>query len=308
MANQEDLYDSGEDSSLEKFEEELLEEEKKKARSNFLRGILVLALVGGIGFYAYKTFFATTPTPRVRQAARAVRPPAPAPAMKTDAVKPAPAPAPKPAMAEKAVEKPIATQEGIKEEQLKSELKVEVAKPAPVKPLAAKPFAAKPKAEPPAPVTAKTDGKIYTLQVGFFSVSANADRAVKRLQRLNLEPKSIKRSYTAKMVKVYVGDYPYRETAMEAARELATLGFKSEPVLTSPGKYELEVGSFKTEAQADNLVKDLEKNQIEVRLAQGTKKVSATVLRLEGIEGTQRFYEVKELLIKENISFFLVHR
>lgn len=303
MANQEDLYDSGEDSSLEKFEEELLEEEKKKARSNFLRGILVLVVVGGIGFYAYKTFFATTPTPRIRQAAKAVQPPAPAPV-----VKPAPPQKSEPAMVEKAVEKPIATQKGIKEEQLKSELKIEVTKPAPVKPLTAKPFAAKPKAEPPAPVTAKTDGKIYTLQVGFFSVSANADRAAKRLRELNLEPKSIKRSYTAKMVKVYVGDYQYRETAMEAARELATVGFKSKPVLTSPGKYELEVGSFKTEAQADHLVRDLEKKQIKVRLAQGTKKVSAIVLRLEGIDGTQRFYEVKELLIKEKISFFLVHR
>ena len=304
MADQEDLYDSGEDSSLEKFEQELLEEEKKKARSNFLRGILVLALVGGIGFYAYTTIFAPTPKAGLRQA----KPPAPAPAMKTDAVKTAQPPAPKPVMAEKAAEKQIATKEGIKEEQLKSELKVEVTKPAPVKPLTAKPFAAKPKAEPPAQVTAKTDGKTYTLQVGFFSVSANADRTAKRLQRLNLEPKSIKRSYTAKMVKVYVGDYQYRETAVEAARELATVGFKSEPVLTSPGKYELEVGSFKTEAQADNLVRDLEKNQIKVRLAQGTKKVSATVIRLEGIEGSQRFEEVKELLKKENIGFFLVHR
>lgn len=301
MADQEDLYDSGEDSSLEKFEEELLEEEKKKARSNFLSGILVLALVGGIGYYAYTTIFAPTPKASVRPSAKAVKPPVPAPAAPQKS---------EPVMAEKAVAaKPSAPQEGIREEQLKSELKVEAAKPAPErKPLAAKPFTAKPKAPPPAPVAAKTDGKTYTLQVGFFSVSANADRVVKRLKRLNLEPKSIKSSYTAKMIKVYVGDYQYRETAMEAVRELAGLGFKSKPVLISPGKYELEVGSFKTEAQADNLVKDLEKNQIKVRLAQGTKKVSATVVRLEGIDGTQRFYEIKELLKKENIGFFLVHR
>ena len=300
MTDQEELYDSNEDSSLEKFEEELLEEEKKTARSNFLRGVLVLVVVGGIGFYAYKTFFATTPKSGVLQAVKAVPPPAPAPAVKTDAVKPA--------MVEKAVEKPSAPKEGIKEEQLKSELKVEVAKPLAAKPFAAKPFAAKPISPPPAPVAAKTDGKTYTLQVGFFSIAANAQRAASKLKALNLEPKSIKLNYTAKMVKVYVGAYEYRETAVEAARELATVGFKSEPVITSPGKYELEVGSFKTEAQADSLVKDLEKNQIKVRLAQGAKKVSATVVRLEGIEGGQRLEEVTELLKKENIGFFVVHR
>lgn len=316
MADENGSYDLDEDSSLEKFEEELLSEEKKKARSNFLLGILVLLIVVVIGFYGYTSIYApNAPAPR-KQMAKAVKPPVPAatapaaplPTPESAAkMAPEPAPMPEPIVEEK----PPTPMPEIKEEPLGVEMKIEeIAPPAEVPQVTTPATTPKPKMETAAPemTTEASDGKRYTLQVGFFKVSANAENISKRLRDLNLLPQMIRRGFTVQMVKVYVGEFLYKETAAQGARELSGFGFKPEVALTGPGKYELEVGRFDTEAQADSLVKELEEKQIKVRLDTGTKKIDATMVRLVDIDGTQRLEEVKEILKREKIAFFMVRR
>jgi cell division protein FtsN len=307
MADENGSYDLDEDSSLEKFEEELLHEEKKKARSNFLLGILVLLVVGVIGFYGYTTIYAPTSSPPPNQAAKAVKPPA---------VAPEPV-APEAPVAEKVVEEqpfappaPAEQMEEIKEEPLVVEIKVEEsAPPADTVQMEAVEAAPEPMKETSAPemmTATPSDGKSYTLQAGFYRVPGNAERMSKRLSDLDLQPRQIRRSFSVQRVKVYAGEFLYKETATQGAQEFSDLGFKPVVALTGPGKYELEMGSFDTEAQADSLVKELEEKQIKVRFDTGEKKIEATAVRLENIDGTQRLEEIQEILKRENIDFYII--
>lgn len=310
MADENGSYDLDEDSSLEKFEEELLHEEKKKARSNFLLGILVLLIVGVIGFYGYTTIYVPKSPPPPKRVVKEVKPPAVAPAPEQIVEEQPAAPAQMPE---------------IKEEPLVVEVKVEeVTPPAENPPMetapAESPPAKMPQMEAPAMTpepkmdttapemmaATPSDGKSYTLQVGFYRVSGNAEKISKRLSDLGLQPRQIRRGFSVRMVKVYAGEFLYKETATQGAQELADLGFKPEVALTGPGRYELEMGSFDTEAQADGLVKQLEEKQIKVRLNTGAKKTTATVVRLENIDGTQRLEEIREILKREKIDFFIV--
>ena len=309
MADENGSYDLDEDSSLEKFEEELLHEEKKKARTNFLLGILVLLVVTVIGFYGYTTIFAPSSSPAPKKVVKAVKPPTPAPAPQP-AAPTAPEPAP---VVEKMVEEPPPPpMPEIKEEPIVLEVVVEESPaPAEMAQVDAPAMTPEPKGETPAPemmTPTASDGMSYTLQVGFYKVPANAERISKRLSDLNLQPRQIRRGFSVQRVKVYAGEFLYKETATKGAQELTDLGFKPEVALTGPGKYELEMGSFDKEAQADNLVKELEEKQINVRLDTGPKKIDATVVRLENIDGTQRLEEIQETLKREKIDFFIVRR
>lgn len=292
MADEKDSYDLDDDSSLEKFEEELVHEEKKKARSNFLLGILVLLIIGAIGFYGYTSIYAPkTPPPR-KQAVKAVTPP--------------PAPAPQPAAEPATPATPAASVTEIKEEPLVVEMKVE--EPAETKQTEAAAMTPETKAETSAPeMTASvSDGKIYTLQVGFFRVPENAERIAKRLGDLNLRPTLTRRNFSVRKVRVYTGEYLYRETAEKGALMLDNQGFIPKVALTGPGRYELEMGSFDTEEQADGLVRQIEDRKLKVRLDTGAVKMNATEVRLENIDGTQRLEEIEEILERENIDFFIV--
>ncbi len=296
MADEKDSYDLDDDSSLEKFEEELVHEEKKKARSNFLLGILVLLIIGAIGFYGYTSIYAPkTPPPR-KQAVKAVKPPPPVPA---------PQPAAEPA-APAEPDAPAAPTTEIKEEPLVVEMKVE--EPVETKQTEAAAMTPETTAETPAPeMTASvSDGKIYTLQVGFFRVPENAERIGKRLSDLNLRPTLTRRNFSVRKIRVYTGEYLYRETAAKGALMLDNQGFIPKVALTGPGRYELEMGSFDTEEQADGLVRQIEDRKLKVRLDTGVVKMDATEVRLENIDGTQRLEEIEEILKRENIDFFIV--
>ncbi|MFQ5431084.1 MAG: SPOR domain-containing protein [Nitrospinota bacterium] len=307
MADENGSYNLNDDSSLEKFEEELVREEKKKARSNFLLGILVLLIIGAIGFYGYTSIYAPgTPPPR-KQAVKAVKPPPPAPVPQ-----PVPVAEPETPMAEPTVEeKPAAPMSEIKEEPLVVEMKVkdpaELVEIKEVETVARTPEA---KEETPRPemTASASDGKTYTLQVGFFRIPGNAEIISKRLSNLNLHPRLKRSDFTVRKVKVYTGEFPYRETATKGAQMLANQGFNPKVALTGPGKYELEMGSFDKEEQADGLVRQIEDRNLKVRLETGPVKMNATVVRLENIDGTQRLDEIKEILKRENIDFFIVRR
>ena len=293
MADEKDSYDLDDDSSLEKFEEELVHEEKKKARSNFLLGILVLLIIGAIGFYGYTSIYAPkTPPPR-KQAVKAVTPPPPAPA-------------PQPAAEPVAPAAPAAPMTEIKEEPLVVEMKVE--ETVETKQTEAAAMTPETNAETSAPemTASASDGKTYTLQVGFFRVPENAERIAKRLSDLNLRPTLTRRNFSVRKVRVYTGEYLYRETAEKGALMLDNQGFIPKVALTGPGRYELEMGSFDTEEQADGLVRQIEDRKLKVRLDTGAVKMDATEVRLENIDGTQRLEEIKEILERENIDFFIV--
>ena len=302
MAGENDSYDLDDDSSLEKFEKELVHEEKKKARSNFLLGILVLLVIGVIGFYGYTSIFApNVPSPR-KQAVKVVPPPAPAP-------KPAAEPAP--GAQTTAKEKSAAPVEEIQEELVVVEKKAgEPAEPVEIEKVEIVETAPEIKAETAVPevATSVSDGKTYTLQVGFYRVPGNAERMSKRLNDLNLQPKLIRRNFSVRKVKVYTGEFLYRETAIKGALKLTNQGFNPKVALTGPGRYELEMGSFDNEEEADGLVRQIEDRDLKVRLDTGMVKMDATVVRLENIDGTRRLEEIEKILKRENMDFFIVRR
>ena len=310
MAGDEREYEPEEDGSLEQFEEELLKEEKKKARTNFIYGIIVLLLVVFGGFYLYNTYFAPAPPPPVPMPAARKAPPAPSP------------PKPEAPAVEKA-EKPSGAPQEVKPPEEKPAQEMETPAPVPKPEVVEKAPAPEPaqpvkaaEKQPPQepPVTEKTaaktvsDGKKYTVQVGFFLIPDNARRLVEKLEKMGLTPSTVKKNYSSKVYRIYAESFPYREKAVESAKNLAAYGYKPEVKLTGPGEYELYMGAFTKESRADAFVSELEEKNLKVRIDIGSGTTTATIVRLENVDGTARLNEITDKLKENKIDYFVVRK
>ncbi|GMT42318.1 MAG: hypothetical protein IEMM0002_0729 [bacterium] len=309
MADENSVFDPEEEGSLEKFEEELEREEKKQTRVKLLAGTLVFLIIGGGSYYAYTNFFATSSAPTVLKAEQTLPTPKTPQKEKTAEVKPS-----KQTAKVQKKERKGKSPAGIKEELIKERtLKAggAVTKTSREKFLKK----TKPQTRPEEttkkgylPKPAVSDGKTYTMQVGLFRKRKNAESMGEKLKELNLTPTLRKITYTAKTIRVYTGFYPYRELAIKAADNLLKQGLKPRVALTGAGRYELEMGRFKSEAHADSLVRSLEDMQFVVRVAEKKERLRATIVRLENIQGGYDLEEIKETLKRKNIRFLVKSR
>ncbi|MBI5178810.1 MAG: SPOR domain-containing protein [Nitrospinae bacterium] len=300
------------DSSLDQFEQKLIEEEKKKARKNFIVSIVVLAVVTVAGFIVYgkmggkEQAQAPLPPPPVPKAAEPkpeAPPPVPAevkpaaPAVKTAAPK-APAPAAK--KEEKTPAKP--TKAAAPATTPKKEEKPAVpAKAAPAKQPAPAP-AAKPESKAPA-----HPGE-YTIQLGVFTEEANVKKLTDRLGKIGLTPELGKRTINVKSIVVTTNKYRYRELAEKDAKKLAAEGYKNTVRITGPGSYAVEVGRYSSSKEADAAVKKLEDKGYTVHVDFTAVKAEGTVVLISGIPDAGKLEEVTEKLKGAHLDFFVIKR
>lgn len=331
------LFEPEVEGSLEKFEEELLREEKRRTLTNLLAGLVIVVVISGGSYLIYLKYikpqfmlFPETHTVASQKAVpksseepvkqlQVVAKPEVKPEVKT-AAKPDIEPTVKAGIKEEILkeapkameaERKASSKKTVKAEKPPLEKSLKTKKPAisPRKPdsvkTAPKVASVKEKTAPQRK-PAVSDKKLFTMQIGFFRERANAGRLKRKLEKLNLTPTLRNTARRAKIITVYSGEYPFREFATRAASNLLKQGFRPEVVITGPGRYELKMGRFESEALADGFVKSLEAIQLKVRVGEKIEKVRAAVVLLKDIRGKDNLKRVQELLRKEKIKFILV--
>lgn len=324
---EERLFEPEVEGSLEKFEAELIREEKQKTIRNLLAGFVIVIAVSGGSYFVYLNYikpqFITVSERHADTAQKTLSELLEEPLkLPEEPLKQAPIVV-KPDV-EPVIKAEIAVKAGIKEEILKKTPKAKkilkktsrkkTAKAEKTPPVKAENAVPPPKPDSrkavsrvaPQPKPEVLDKKLFTLQIGFFQERANARRMKRKLKKLNLAPTLRNTTRRVKITTIYVGEYPFREFATRAASDLLTQGFKSEVTITGPGRYELEMGRFGSEALADGLVKSLEALQLNVRVEAKIEKMQAGVVLLKNIRGKKNLKLVQKLLRKEKINFILV--
>lgn len=341
---EERLFEPEVEGSLEKFEADLLREDKRKTTINLLAGFVIVMVMSGGSYLVYTKYIKPQFMPMLKTDVVAEREATPKQSEELFPKQAVPADIKTASKAElKTAPKPdvkTMTKAGIKEEILQEapakidkktsgEKTAKAKKPPLIKAKKTKKTVAPPprhdsgktvtrvapknvpevaslKEKKTAPQTGVLDKKLFTLQVGFFRERANALRMKKKLEKLNLTPTLRSTTRRVRMTTVYSGEYPFREFATKAASDLLTHGFRSEVAITGPGRYELDMGRFASEALADNLVKSLEALQLSVRVEAKIERVRATIVLIKGIRGKNNLQQVQELLGKEKLKFILV--
>ena len=182
------------------------------------------------------------------------------PAEEIPDAKPAPATATDPAPdLPKVAEPPVAIAKTAKVEP-------EAVKPAPASPVNKKeePVISKTSLEEPKPLPmirqpAKTQSstistaKKYFVQLGLFSIEANANGLAKRIMTKGFKPIIEVKSIIAERVVVFVGGFPSRESASQVFSDLKTKGFNSVIEKLADDSYTIVLGKFVTLSQAEAL-------------------------------------------------------
>ena len=281
MADKE--YKPEDEGSLDEFEKDVIAKEKKKSQRNIVVSVVLVAALAGAGYYVYSNMFGAPP---------ASPPPIVVPKPTPQAAAPA-VPAATPAKTEAKKEEPA------------KKTAVTETKAATKKTEAAKPGKTEAKKEEPAKKTeaAKPAPGSYTLQLGVFAEKANADAMIKQLEKLGFAPETVEKQVNLKSIGIYTGYYRYRELAAEAGAKLSKNGFENRVVLKVPGNYTVEVGTYKTDKEADVAVKKLNEKGYKVNVDYTTVKKPATVVLLRNIESADRLKEVTDTLAGNKIDF-----
>ncbi len=144
----------------------------------------------------------------------------------------------------------------------------------------------------------------YSLMVGLFSDQLEAHQMVEKLEKIGLSPSAHNTEIRLKRLKIREGNYNNPESVRRVADLLKGYGFEPEIATLANGGYSVEVGSFKSGAQAEKAVKFLEGKGLDVRLEAGWETATASEVWLENIRGEKELDSVKNILKKERISFF----
>ncbi len=302
MSKDDDL-EYEEDSALEDFEQELLDEEKKSKPSRLILIVFLIVLTAG-GYYFWQggqldEYIAKAGLLKGEKAVKIE--PEETPTVPADELfdeidfleEP-------PEGKEEAVTKVVPE----KEKEPAIEAKPEKPKEPEVE---VAPKAELPKAEKKAPVTEATlaTDAVYTIQVGIFAVKRNAERIVKILQESGLKPSASKTVITTSRLKLFVGHYPFREVAMDAADNLINMGYKPKVQIMRGGVYSLDMGTFLSKDKAKPLIRRLEDKGIDFELLRKPAKVPAIVVFLKDISGGEDFEKAKRVLDKEKIKYLV---
>lgn len=278
-------YKPEEEGSLDEFEKDVIAKEKKKSQRNVAVSAVLLVVLAGAGYYLYSTMFGASEapppavvTPKLAPAPEAATPEAPAAAPATQAATPV---------------APVKKADAKKVGPAKKEAAAE-AKAAPAKTETAK----------PAPAVPGT----YTLQLGVFVEKANAEALIKRAEKLGFTPETLEKPVNVKSIGIYTGYYRYRELAAEGSAKLSKDGFANRIVLKGPGNYTVEVGAYKTDKEADVVVKKLNANGYKVDVDYTTVKKPASVVLLRNIESAGRVKEITDTLKGNKIDYVVLRK
>ncbi|TBR21353.1 MAG: SPOR domain-containing protein, partial [Candidatus Nitrosotenuis sp.] len=257
-----------------------------------------LVVLAGAGYYLYSSMFggSEAPPPPVVPPKMAAAPeagaPAVAPATPATPVKPGEAPAApaKQAAAPAAAVKPGAAPAAPVKQAV-----------APAKAGAAAAPQAEAKAAPAAPGA-------YTLQLGVFTEKKNAEAVIKQVEALGFTPQTLEKPVSVKSIGIYTGYYRYRELAVEGSAKLTKDGFENKVVLKGPGNYTVEVGAYKTEKEADAVVKKLNAKGYKVDVDYTSVKKPASVVLLRNIENAGQLKSMTDALAAKKIEYVVLKK
>ncbi len=268
-------YKPEEEGSLDEFEKDVIAQEKKKSQRNLAISLVVLVVLAGAGYYLYSSMFggSEAPPPPVQPPKLASTPEPAAPAVPAAPAAPAKPAAP-----------PVAP-----------------AKPAVASTPPAVSKVAGAKITPAAPGT-------YTLQLGVFTEKKNAEAIIKQVESLGFSPETLEKPVSVKSIGIYTGYYRYRELALEGSAKLTKDGFANKVVLKGPGNYTVEVGAYRTEKQADGLVKQLNAKGYKVDVDYTSVKKPASVVLLRNIENADRVKEITGALAEKKIDYVVLKK
>lgn len=304
-------YKPEDEGSLDEFEKDVIAKEKKKTQRNLAVSVVLVAVLAGGGYYLYSNTTGgpvapvpiVVPTPTLETTAPVappVAPPAAAPA-KVEAKKEEPPKKTAVAETKTAAGKTEAAKPA-KSEAKKGETK----KDEPVKKIAVtEAKAANGRTE--AAKTVSAPGS-HTLQLGVFAEKANAEVMIKQLEKLGFKPETIEKQINIKSIGIYTGYYRYRELAAAEAAKISRDGFENRVVLKVPGNYTVEVGTYKTDKEADVAVKKLNEKGYKVSVDYTAVKKPATVVLLRNIESADRLKEITETLAEKKIDFVVIRK
>lgn len=262
-------YKPEDEGSLDEFEKDVIAKEKKKSQRKIAVSVALVVALAGAGYYVYSNMLGAPVAP----------PPMVVPKPTPEAAVPAPAPAPTPAKTEAKKEEPL--KKTVAAETKTAGKKTEAAKPA------------------------SAPGS-YTLQLGVFAEKANADAMIKQLEKLGFTPEILEKPVGVKSIGIYTGYYRYRELATAEGAKLSKDGFENRVVLKVPGNYTVEVGTYKTDKEADIAVKKLGEKGYKVNADYTTVKKPATVVLLRNIENAGRLKEITDTLAEKKLDFVVI--
>lgn len=297
-------YKPEDEGSLDEFEKDVIAKEKKKNQRNIAIGLALLVVLAGGGYHLYSNTLGApaAPTPIVV--------PMPTPETTPPVAAPVAAPTTAPAKVEAKKEEAPKKAAGGKAEA--------------VKPAKAEAKKGEAKKEEPAGKMAVTETKAvngktdaaktvsapgsHTLQLGVFAEKSNAGVMIKQLEKLGFKPETLEKQINIKSIGIYTGYYRYRELAAAEAAKISKDGFENRVVLKVPGNYTVEVGTYKTDKEADVAVKKLNEKGYKVSVDYTAVKKPVTVVLLRNIESADRLKEITDTLAGNKIDFVVIRK
>ena len=146
--------------------------------------------------------------------------------------------------------------------------------PAPAKPLQPK-FAA--------PTLTKAQSEFF-IQVGAFSVKANADRVIKKLMSGGFSPLVQTRTTRSSMHVVFIGGFADQQSPQNMISELTSKGLNPALKKNDSGSYSIILGKERSKEKAEALKQKLTKQGIFTSVKQMNIDMRMFLVRVEGFE------------------------
>ncbi len=154
--------------------------------------------------------------------------------------------------------------------------------------------------KPPAPLLTTAQSEFF-IQVGAFSVKANADRVIKKLMSGGFSPLVQTRTTRSAMYTVFIGGFADRKSPQNMMDELKNKGLN--PVLkkNANGSYSIVLGKEKSKERAEALKQRFAKQGIFTSLKQMKIDLRMFIVRVGGFESNTNALEGQKKL--ENLGY-----
>lgn len=148
----------------------------------------------------------------------------------------------------------------------------------------------------------------YFIQVGAFSVKANADRVVKKLMSGGFSPLMQTRTTLSNMHVVFIGGFADRDSPQNMISELRNKGLT--PILKKnhSGSYSIVLGKEKSKEKAEALKQKLAKQGIFTSMKQMKIDRRVFIVRVEGFENNTNALQSQKKLVNMGYKGTLIRK
>jgi len=141
----------------------------------------------------------------------------------------------------------------------------------------------------------------FFIQVGAFSVKANADRTIKKLMSGGFSPLVQTRTTRSSMYTVFIGGFADKKSPQNMMSELRNKGLAPKLKKNSNGSYSIVLGSQKSKEKAEALKQKFSQQGIFTRLKQMKIDMRMFIVRVGGFESNANALQGQKKL--ENLGY-----